>query len=116
MSTGSQPSAPPMVYDYDQDDRPPQYEALQKNAGPQTNYGALPGPVYNPPPGVITVQPATNPRVILVGGCPACRIGVLQDDYTVAGVLCAIIFFPIGILCCLALKQRRCSNCGAIFG
>lgn len=44
------------------------------------------------------------------------QIGILQDDYTALGVLCAVLFFPLGILCCLALKQRRCSNCGAIFG
>lgn len=70
------------------------------------NYGAticdqpLPGPVT---------------QVILIGGCPSCRAGVLEDSFSVLGVLCAILFFPIGILCCLALKSRRCSNCGASF-
>ncbi|CAK8685247.1 uncharacterized protein LOC143452794 [Clavelina lepadiformis] len=54
--------------------------------------------------------------VVVVGGCPACRVGVLEDDYTCLGVFCAICFFPIGLICCLAMKQRRCPNCGAIFG
>ena len=55
-------------------------------------------------------------QVIIVGGCPACRVGVLEDDYTCCGILCAILCFPLGILCCLAMKQRKCSNCGAIYG
>lgn len=63
---------------------------------------------------------ATNilipPAIIAVGACPACRVGILEDDFTCLGILCAILFFPIGILCCLALKNRRCSNCGAMFG
>jgi hypothetical protein len=66
-----------------------------------------------------TNQPTPNyiqAQVILVGGCPACRVGVLEDDYTCCGICCAILFFPIGVLCCLATKQRRCSNCGASFG
>uniref|UniRef100_H0ZEA5 Membrane protein BRI3 n=1 Tax=Taeniopygia guttata TaxID=59729 RepID=H0ZEA5_TAEGU len=47
---------------------------------------------------------------------PFCRVGVLEDTFTCLGVLCAIVFFPIGILFCLALRQRRCPNCGAAFG
>lgn len=80
--------------------------------GEQTGYPGQPG--YQQQYGVIVQQqPAT--QVVLVGGCPACRAGVLEEDYTCLGVLCAILFFPIGILCCLAMRQRRCPNCGAIF-
>jgi len=61
-----------------------------------------------------TIPMAT--QVILVGGCPACRVGVIEDDYTCCGVCCAIFFFPLGVLCCLATKQRRCTNCGAVYG
>ncbi|ESP03912.1 hypothetical protein LOTGIDRAFT_110248, partial [Lottia gigantea] len=73
--------------------------------------GAAPGyqQSYN-----ISAQPQT--AVVMVGGCPACRVGVLEDDFTCLGVFCAIMFFPIGILCCLAMRQRRCVNCGAVFG
>uniref|UniRef100_H3BXI6 Membrane protein BRI3 n=1 Tax=Tetraodon nigroviridis TaxID=99883 RepID=H3BXI6_TETNG len=56
------------------------------------------------------------PSVVVVGGCPACRVGVLEDDFTCLGILCAIFFFPLGLLFCFALRQRRCPNCGATFG
>jgi len=95
----------------------------------QQNYGTVTVPPQMssmfpyqlPPPGlgnvetpsVVTVQPAEN--IILVGGCPACRIGVLEDDFTCGGILLAIMFFPFGFLCCLAMKQRKCPNCGASF-
>ncbi|KRT78689.1 hypothetical protein AMK59_7334 [Oryctes borbonicus] len=55
------------------------------------------------------------PEVIIIGACPACRVGILEDEYTCLGIMCAILFFPLGILCCLADKTRRCSNCGASF-
>ncbi|MBN3303843.1 membrane protein BRI3 [Amia ocellicauda] len=114
--------------------------------GQQQNYGAIPTPAPPPPgfqqppppyqypdgqgypqpppqmppvaqqpnyPGTYTI---IQPSVVVVGGCPACRVGVLEDDFTCLGILCAIVFFPIGILFCLALRQRRCPNCGATFG
>ncbi|RZF39612.1 hypothetical protein LSTR_LSTR001133 [Laodelphax striatellus] len=72
----------------------------------------------NPIPGygstVVTIE--QQPRVIIIGTCPACRVGIVEDDYTCLGIFCAIFFFPIGILACLLLKNRRCSNCGAYFG
>ncbi|XP_019876702.2 brain protein I3 [Aethina tumida] len=92
----NQPSAP--VYTTEQP-RP-------KQAGPVPTYGATHTTVIVP----------EQRQVIVVGGCPACRIGVLHDDYTCLGVMCAILFFPAGILCCLLLKEKRCSNCGASFG
>ncbi|XP_071650094.1 membrane protein BRI3 [Temnothorax longispinosus] len=55
------------------------------------------------------------PEIIIVGGCPACRVGVMEDDFTCLGLLCAIFFFPVGLLCCLLLRTKRCSNCGAYF-
>lgn len=109
---------------------PPSY---QESVGAYTNYGAPQGsappagqygPKYQGQGGYqqvpsyqsqqVLVQP--QPQIVLVGGCPACRVGVLEDDFTCLGVCCAILFFPIGILCCLAMKERRCPNCGAVFG
>ncbi|CAF3483213.1 unnamed protein product [Rotaria sp. Silwood1] len=55
------------------------------------------------------------PTVIVLGGCPACKVGMLETDFTCLGVCCAIFFFPIGLLCCLAMRRRRCQFCGAIF-
>ncbi|KAM3960717.1 membrane protein BRI3 [Aphomia sociella] len=87
-----------------------------------TPYGAPPPPPQpaQPTPGYMPNYGATNiiiqPPIITVGACPACRVGILEDDFTCLGILCAIFFFPLGILCCLALKNRRCSNCGAMFG
>uniref|UniRef100_A0A182R0T9 Membrane protein BRI3 n=1 Tax=Anopheles farauti TaxID=69004 RepID=A0A182R0T9_9DIPT len=54
-------------------------------------------------------------QIIVVNGCPVCRIGMLEDDYSCLGIFCAIFFFPLGILACLALRTRRCTNCGVQF-
>ncbi|XP_077131056.1 membrane protein BRI3 [Ranitomeya variabilis] len=73
--------------------------------------------VAYPSPYVIQQQPAVAmTSVVVVGGCPACRVGVLEDSFTCLGIFCAVFFFPVGILFCFALRQRRCPNCGATFG
>ncbi|XP_072947284.1 membrane protein BRI3-like [Epargyreus clarus] len=119
-------------------DLPPPYSATVP-PGPQPSFvpppqsqpGVHAGPYPPPPPGYtpygttptapyVPTYGATSiiipPPIIAVGACPACRVGILEDDFTCLGILCAILFFPLGILCCLALKNRRCSNCGAMFG
>ncbi|KAM9346386.1 membrane protein BRI3 [Symphorus nematophorus] len=119
-------------------DRPPAYNAVPgayEYGPPQHSYGAIPQPApppypYPDGPGypsaqmapAVSQQPYTGtytiiqPSVVVVGGCPACRVGVLEDDFTCLGILCAIFFFPLGLLFCFALRQRRCPNCGATFG
>ncbi|CAG5897716.1 membrane protein BRI3 [Menidia menidia] len=121
-------------------DRPPAYNAVPGAyeygpPQPQHGYGAIPPaapPPYQYPDAqgypsaqmapAVSQQPYTGsytiiqPSVVVVGGCPACRVGVLEDDFTCLGILCAIFFFPLGILFCFALRQRRCPNCGATFG
>lgn len=77
---------------------------------------AVPTVYVSQPQGTYLHVHQPTPSVIVIGGCPACRIGVLEDDYSCLGILCAILFFPIGILCCLAMRDRRCTNCGATFG
>ncbi|RWS14487.1 brain protein I3-like protein [Dinothrombium tinctorium] len=125
----SEPSASVPVYD-----RPPPYTPYPT---PQYNADCKQYPVQYPPPPANTqgfanpnwnstqfpnygsttviIQPEPVPQVIVVGNCPVCRVGVLEEDFTCLGVLLALICFPLGILCCLALRQRRCPNCGATF-
>ena len=46
----------------------------------------------------------TGPQtVIFIGSCPACRVGILEEDFTCLGLLLAILLFPLGILCCLGI-------------
>ncbi|XP_046611138.1 brain protein I3 [Neodiprion virginianus] len=115
-------------------DRPPPYSATEPpiiSTNPPQADSWQPPPGYYPRngtpiqgsylPSYGATEPATTttvivPEIILVGACPACRVGMLEDDYTCLGLFCAIFFFPLGILFCLALKNRRCSNCGAYFG
>jgi hypothetical protein len=49
----------------------------------------------------------------VTGNCPVCRTGNLIEEYSCCGICCAIFFFPLGLICCLLMKNRRCSHCGA---
>lgn len=83
---------------------------------PQVNYGTInspPVPNYQPPPQTVIVGIPSDIR--LVGGCSVCRIGVLEDNYPACAICCAIFFFPLGVLFCLALRNKRCSHCGVEF-
>ncbi|XP_063576457.1 membrane protein BRI3-like [Pongo abelii] len=116
-------------------ERPPAYnlEAGQGDyaCGPH-GHGAIPAAPPQPPYSyLVTGTPTHHPRVynihsrtvtryptnsiVVVGGCPVCRVGVLQDCFTFLGIFLAIILFPFGFICCFALRKRRCPNCGATF-
>ncbi|XP_032797040.2 brain protein I3 [Daphnia magna] len=96
------------------DDPPPAYTPfVQQSISSSQTYGSTGVTSSGTTTVIITPNPAGN--IFLVSGCPACRVGVLDDEFTFLGLLCCILFFPIGILCCLALRQRRCLNCGAVF-
>ena len=71
--------------------------------------GAPPG--YQPLPA--NVPPTAY--VYIRGNCPACHTGTLEDSCTALGVCLAICFFPIGIVCCLMLTEKRCNHCGMSF-
>ncbi|KAM4598551.1 membrane protein BRI3 [Polymixia lowei] len=90
---------------------PPPYQYPGGQAYPSAQMA--PAVSQQPYSGTYTI---IQPSVVVVGGCPACRVGVLEDDFTCLGIMCAIFFFPLGILFCFALRQRRCPNCGATFG
>lgn len=102
---GNQPAAPPTYYDG--------FSNYPQNAPINPAFSGLPN--YGSTVYVQQAQMLPTTQVIIVGGCPACRVGVLEDDFTCLGICLALLCFPIGILCCLAMRQRRCPNCGAIF-
>lgn len=96
---------------------PPAYTPSAPPAGfvvpeGQQCYPAL--PVVDPAPTVVTVQAqqAPAPQIIVVGGCPSCRVGVLRTSHiTFCGIFWAIVLFPIGLLCLLCCTKERCTNC-----
>lgn len=93
----------------------PPYNPYLTQPQPQPNYNkTISSPVPNDPvssPANIVI----HTQVINSDPCPACRVGILEYDYTCLGICCAIVFFPVGILCCLAMKNRRCLHCNAQF-
>ena len=63
----------------------------------------------------VVLQPGQPSLIVVGGGCPNCQVGVLTDDYGCCAIFLAIFFFPIGLLCCLAMRERVCTNCRARF-
>ncbi|CAD5123723.1 DgyrCDS12041 [Dimorphilus gyrociliatus] len=98
-------------------DKPPSYAtATGPYSGPPGFNGtAQQQPSYMYPPTTTTVIQQPAPNIVIVGGCPACRVGVLSDEFTCLGILCALFLFPIGLLCCILCREKRCENCGATF-
>ncbi|CAF0963902.1 unnamed protein product [Rotaria sp. Silwood1] len=94
----------------DENDNPPTYQdATNQRYGTFTNQSTTTNISSYP-----YILGSQQPTVIILGGCPACKVGMLDTEFTCLGLCCAIFCFPIGILCCLALRQRRCNFCGAI--
>ncbi|XP_038066147.1 brain protein I3-like [Patiria miniata] len=77
---------------------------------PQQGYPAQPPPATQ----VTVTQPTT--QVVVVGNCPVCHAGTMVDEFTTCGILLAIFCFPLGVICCLMMKERVCTHCGAHFG
>ena len=44
--------------------------------------------------------------------CKSCNQGYIKDRYTKCGYILACIFFPCGLICCIALRESECSRCG----
>ncbi|CAF0915835.1 unnamed protein product [Rotaria sordida] len=103
----------------DENENPPPYQNVT-NTG-SDSYGTFIGHVETTSPTTTTVSSYSyalgshQPTVIILGGCPVCKVGMLETDFTCLAICCAIFLFPIGILCCLAMRRRRCQFCGAIF-
>lgn len=48
--------------------------------------------------------------------CPNCRNGILlQNHCNSNSTCCAILLYPIGLLCCGFLNKRVCSHCNSQF-
>ncbi|XP_045607201.2 membrane protein BRI3 [Procambarus clarkii] len=108
--------------------KPPAYHPNNPAAaGPPPPYSASPPirfqphtqTVYmqqQPHSSVVTTQPMMAPVILMAGGnCPACRAGILRNDFTCCGIWIAVLFFPLGILCCFLMMERRCTHCGLTF-
>ncbi|XP_065560368.1 membrane protein BRI3-like [Artemia franciscana] len=77
------------------------------------NY-AQPQPQYQPQPQpqVVRIQTVPSTTVILANGCPSCRNGVMVGHFPCCAIFIAILFFPLGVLCCLLMRVNTCSSCG----
>ena len=49
-----------------------------------------------------------------VYACPQGGNHLATETFSPFGVCLAVLFFPLGILCCLVLRDTRCAKCGAI--
>jgi len=68
-----------------------------------------------PPPVVQQPQLPVVHQVVLSGGCErggVCEFTEVQP--TCCGLTLAVLCFPIGILCCLAMMEKSCKKCGRV--
>jgi len=83
-------------------------------AGPSPRIPSMPATtVYNyvnPATGehIVSLLPPDHPQMVCLqqgGHVPSTRYGVL-------GILAAIVWFPVGIACCLLDRRVKCARCG----
>jgi hypothetical protein len=85
-------------------------DAPNENTQPSQNQSDNAAPIIHD----VTASVDPSGRVV-IRTAPRCiaRQHVYVDDYTCAGILCAILFFPIGIICCQCCCRRSiCFYCG----
>ncbi|XP_045134627.1 brain protein I3-like [Portunus trituberculatus] len=65
---------------------------------------------------LVPPQPVATHVVVVQqqGSCPICKMGYVREEFTLCGMFMAIMFFPLGLICCLLMRVRRCSHCRAI--
>jgi len=81
---------------------------------PGSPYGAP----YYPPPQAAMASPTTTTTAINFagGGGGKCAEGhSIKESFTACGIVLGILFFPLGLACCLTMKDRRCVRCGGTF-
>jgi len=102
------PSGPP----------PPSYQGPSQGYMQQPQYQQYPPQqaqyaAYPPQP--VSPYIATT-AVTFIPAQHACANGhVINESFTVCGWLWLIFCFPVGLLCCLTMKDRRCMRCGGRF-
>jgi len=92
--------------------------AAQPGYGAQPGYAPQPtGYVAQPAPGAVVYAQQPGQTTVVVNDynrCPVCQTGHMDEEFTCCGIVCAILFFPIGLLCCLLMREKRCSGCGYV--
>ncbi|KXS12550.1 hypothetical protein M427DRAFT_395649 [Gonapodya prolifera JEL478] len=116
--------APPQQ-GYQQGYPPPQgYPPQQGYASPPAGYppqGYAPPPqghYYQPPPVQYAHPPQGGPTVVVMQtgvGCPMGGAHDLDDNFTAAGIILCILFFPLGLLCLFGMMEKSCRKCGQRF-
>jgi len=119
-SSGAQPQASPIPQPYAQQQQqqyiPPgqgqQYAPPGQQYVPPQPYYQHPAPYPQPIPGQTTVvMPLMG-----VQDCPAGGHHAIQEEFTPCGICLGVCFFPIGILCCLLMREHKCVKCNQLFG
>ncbi|EFX72794.1 hypothetical protein DAPPUDRAFT_325899 [Daphnia pulex] len=70
-------------------------------------------------PNVAQRSTSNTATVIDIGGssgntsCKMCHNGCIKSHFSCFGVFCAIVCFPLGLLCLFCTKEYRCTSCGA---
>ena len=59
-----------------------------------------------------TLNPPTNEVYVQEGNCDKCHTGYMSKQFTCCGICCGICFFPIGLICCFAMREYKCQSCG----
>merc|ERR1712071_644902 len=97
------PSKNQHIMDRTTNNYPPPY-SVTPGAPPPAGFVAEPQPTGYPPQGqfayqqqpgttVVQVTPVPPSAVVIIGGCPSCRVGVVDSSFTACGILCAIFLF-----------------------
>ncbi|DAZ97708.1 TPA: hypothetical protein N0F65_009607 [Lagenidium giganteum] len=51
-------------------------------------------------------------RTVVVVQPAQCRHEFTEDgDFSCCGICCGVCFFPIGLICCFMMREKRCANC-----
>jgi len=104
---------------------PPQgYIAQQQPIVVQGGYQSVPDHHHHPPAAYdphhhhdgqkqqTLVIPVYNPNP---GPCAAGGGHDIHEEFTCCGLCLGIVFFPLGLICCLTMKDKQCARCGLKF-